>query len=105
MGLIAMTAAIVVFWPVPLETRVNRIQPGMSAAEVEEVMGLPPGNYSDYSEVRRGGSDPTENRFRRWMWNDATVKVWFDADDHVIRTEYTSQPLSLSERFELWLDY
>jgi hypothetical protein len=104
-GLLAMTAAIVAFWPVPLEERVSRIQPGMTEVEVEEVMGLPPGNYSDYAEVRRGGVDSTESRVRRWIWNDATVKVWFDVDGHVIRTEYTSRPLSLSERLHLWVDY
>jgi hypothetical protein len=68
-------------------------------------MGLPPGNYSNYSEISRGGSPPAESRPRKWMWNDATVKVWFDADGRVIRTEYTQRPLSLSERLQLWVDY
>jgi hypothetical protein len=99
-----LIGALIAFWPDPLEERVKRIQPGMIETEVERVMGVLPGNYSHYGEVRRGGIDPDADRMERWMWDDATVNVWFDRSGRVTRSEYRRHQLSLLDRLGFWFD-
>jgi SmpA / OmlA family len=103
------TAVLVALWPVPLEERVRRIQPGMTASEVEEIMGLPHGNYREYyGTVYRGGFDPDpDNWWLQWLWDDATVTVWFDSEGRAKRADYRpdSNLPTLLERWRYQLEW
>jgi hypothetical protein len=106
-GILAvLVVTLITFWPTSLEERVNRIQPEMTVAEVEETMGLPPGDYSGglRAKIRRVGSTGGDDCLQTWYWDDATVTVWFNPGGGVIRTEYRPHPRSLSERIQLWFE-
>src|SRR5262245_37311894 len=98
------TVIMLAVWPVPLEEKVRRIQPGMTRAEAEGAMGVPAGDYSNFVIPTHGGTNH-ENRPLVWRWDDAIVKVWFDADGHVTQTEYhplSPIPVSPWNRLKLW---
>jgi hypothetical protein len=106
-GILAVAVAVlVVFWPDSLEERVKRIQPGMTPADVEEVMGVPSGDYGYYprAKVQRGGIDPDADWNQAWTWDNASVVVWFNPAGQATRAEYKPHPLSLSDHWRHWVD-
>ena len=70
-------------WPVPLEKRVARIQPGMTRAEVATAVGQPPGNYCERVrwETTVWVSNMSDPRPMQWEWDDGLLIVWFSRDD------------------------
>jgi hypothetical protein len=91
------TAALRLVRPVPLEERVQRIQPGMTLGEVEAILGEPPGSYTQYvKRVRIGGCNPSA--VKEWDWDEGCVNIRFDAGyrvEDVIFYPYTEPPSAL----------
>lgn len=89
--------------PCPGITRENfeRIQKGMTEADVEEILGGPPGTYTDrrinFFIFRTGVS------FRRWWLGDEgviTIVLTFDVPRRVSSKKFDPMPdESLDERF------
>jgi hypothetical protein len=52
-----------------------RLEEGMSAADVEAILGTPETNCDD----SQGGAS-------RWVGHEYTLYAWFDADSRLIRT-------------------
>lgn len=72
-----LTLLAVLLWPASLEKRVSRIHSGMTQAEVEAVMGSPPGRYrtdDGYSTLKH----PIEGALE-WDLNEGFVVVQFDS--------------------------
>jgi hypothetical protein len=78
-----------------LQTQINRftfakIQDGMTQAAVEELLGVPPGNYSTVVTAVRGTwwRAPHDARLEEW-WSDAgVIRVAFGRDDTVGGKEF-----------------
>jgi hypothetical protein len=66
----------------------------MSIREVEGILGVPPGNYSAYHELRGCGVlyAPGERPgwVDQWRWDDDFVAVSYDADGIVEQLHYES---------------
>ena len=62
--------------PFPLET-LEKVVPGMSSSEVEQMLGTPRDVWSD-------GSVWEYSKCYAWP----VVRIWYDEDGHVIRAEY-----------------
>jgi hypothetical protein len=135
-GLVAAAAALSLFLrpsatPTITEEQVARIHVGMSLAEVEGLLGCPPGNYTyhnDFLPIDMRDYEPELQRlqepFREWAantsdpqytdayganWKDAiAVRVWFDKQGRVIAKfrlghSYTLHPTSVLDRLLEWL--
>jgi|SRR5262245_16663444 len=95
-GLAALAAAV--WWPrpvsAPVAERVGRIRPGMTQAEVDAVLGGPPGDYSTYPGKGLGGppSPPRVGFYADWRWNEGFLRVHFDDTGRVIRPYYAADP-------------
>jgi hypothetical protein len=98
--LVAVAVGLIAFWPISLEGRARRIQPGMTEIEVEKVMGLPHGYYG--TRARRSYPEVYHPNHwsREWVWDQATVTVWFDATDRAKLAEYrpAANPPTLFEQ-------
>ena len=101
-----LVVVLVAFRPDSLEEQVKRIQPGMTEPEVEEVIGIAPGDYSRSVRVKiqRSGSTSGTDGQVRWYWDDATVVVWFNPDGQVLRSEFRPYPLSIWDRVSIWFE-
>jgi hypothetical protein len=82
-------------------TNVARIQLGQSEAEVEEILGGPPGDY------RRGSRSMTfdvaldaipPNVLKRWRGDEGLALIQFDPDGRVIAVDFARTP-ALSNSF------
>jgi hypothetical protein len=71
----------------------DRVKPGMSEAEVEAVLGGPPGCYTGWrytAYTAMGGTamtnllTPGGHHFRDWQGNEGCIMVGFDRDDRVV---------------------
>jgi hypothetical protein len=69
-----------------------RIRPGMSQAEVEAIIGLPPGLYFTRPWILWDGPGRfviDEGHRREWWWNSfGLLEVGFDASGRVVSAEY-----------------
>jgi outer membrane protein assembly factor BamE (lipoprotein component of BamABCDE complex) len=71
----------------------ERVEIGMTRAEVEALLGGPPGDYRTNPE-RFSISHHSLAQFRLeeayakddWIVDEAMIQVWFDANDRVVRT-------------------
>src|SRR5262245_1872693 len=94
-ALLAITAVVLlILYMVILGQRLNhagfaRVQVGMTLAEVERLMGGPPGHYG-----RHDGSwvEPAIQRLEDWVeqvwWDDEyAYKIWFDSDGRTVWKE------------------
>jgi hypothetical protein len=77
-------------------TAINRftfakIREGMTQAEVEALLEVPPGNYSTTVTAVRGTTwraSQNDARLEEW-WSDAgVVRVYFDRSDKVVHKEF-----------------
>jgi hypothetical protein len=86
---------------------------GMSQAEVEAVLGGPPGDfrtervfYTDYFEVGFSPQDVVARR-ESWYGNDGQISLGFDEQGRVLRRGFAdpirSPPPTLAERLRPWL--
>jgi hypothetical protein len=92
--------ALVWLWPAlfPREpdtvaNRAARIWPGMTSREVEDILGVPPGNYSTLHELHGSGigyisGQRPPSRIDQWRWDDDYVSVVYDADGVVDQMHY-----------------
>jgi hypothetical protein len=89
-----------------------RIEPGMTAADVEAILGCPAGVYSTMQQRLRSrcslkqlSLDPPGTPrvyWREWLGASGTVLVLFDSeDDSVVRHTY-DEPIEVA--FEDWVD-
>jgi len=80
--------------PQPDRTHFGRIRLGMSQAEVEALLGGPPGDYTTKPVLqtkplpRRSGPQP-DWRMEEWTRGTVRVRVVFDAGDRVTETWFT----------------
>ena len=76
--------ALTLLRPTPLEERVRRIQTGMTLAEVEAVLGAPPGDHTRYvMYVHSGGLRRNTDPMKEWDWDEGCVDVRFGPDGRV----------------------
>jgi hypothetical protein len=88
--------------PLPLSARINaeafeRIEPGMTPAEVGAVIGLPPGDYrSDPASVRRRAEFLPQKgaRVLEWEGDGFNIQVRVDEGSGRVRSKICGEPLS-----------
>jgi hypothetical protein len=119
LGLVGVAAGLIAFvgWRAfaPPPPRINldsfaRIQPGMTQAEVEAILGVPPGDYAAAGSVRPTlGVNPNElpagARREDWWAEEAAVAVWFGQDGRVVNATAASWTTDSPwlERVRRWL--
>jgi hypothetical protein len=90
-----------------LKSRFTKIAAGMSQAEVEQVMGMPSGNYetgqSSWSAIRTFGeyTDGPIASSEIWLFDVASITVYFDGNGGVNGKSWTGDAQSTG--FE-WID-
>jgi hypothetical protein len=109
---VAVCLALVVgwaTWPVPQRDPVNRanikrIRAGMTRAEVEAVLGVPPGDYTTIFDLPR--SCISGRRLDGWwISNSGELFVDFSPDGLVEKTDFRPFGRSLLDRFRAWLGW
>ena len=88
-----------------------RVKDGMTQAEVEQVLGMPPGDYSTrptnfLCASTTSSPMPKEMRYHRsWAGNDLLVDVYFDQNGRVVRAESWGnlREATWQERARRWL--
>jgi len=96
-----LAAALALSRPTPLEERVGRIRAGMSGAEVDAVLGAPPGDHTRYvTYVRHGGIRRADSPIMEWDYDEGCVDVRFGPDGRVEDVTYypNSDPPSVWDR-------
>jgi hypothetical protein len=111
-GLIGLTAlagvagVVVLSWPIPLDDRVRHVRPGMTRAEVEAVLGAPPGHHT---RIRGYVGRPvrTNSPVQEWYWDEGCIFVHFDVNGRAEEVEFypSDDPPSLWERMEFYLPW
>src|SRR5262245_24662970 len=77
----------------PTSEAYRQVQVGMTPVEVEQVLGMPPGDYSTrptnfFPHSISGLPMPKEMRYHRsWAGNDLLLDVYFDQYGRVVRTK------------------
>ncbi|HJZ91301.1 MAG TPA: hypothetical protein VKE40_10550 [Gemmataceae bacterium] len=105
---LAMAALIAVSRPEPLEDLVRRIQPGMTLAEVQDVLQARPGDHTRYvTYIRMGGLRTTTSRIKEWDWDEGCLTIHFDGDWRAQEIEFYSnlQAPSALEKVLYWLPW
>jgi hypothetical protein len=97
-------------WPRTAITRENadRIQEGMTLANVEAILGGPPGVYTadgqDWSmEMLRNGKYRSNHTRRIWVGDDGGIRIDFDEDGCVAASQWCPRQRSLWDRMCGWL--
>jgi hypothetical protein len=80
---------------------VNKIQVGMSEAELTEMLG-PSGDYSSRPWISHASNAPNAAYCRQWISDDCALFVEFDSKDRVIT--YTMSA-GLKRDWLSWLDW
>jgi hypothetical protein len=78
----------------------EKIQPGMTEAEVEEILGLPDGNHTS-GRVKIVPPPilvmgPLPPPWKDWIGDEGTIRVFFDEAGKVLATHFL-EPLRLEE--------
>ena len=110
-GLMAL-AGWRVFWPAHRISFDNilKIRNGMTLAEVETILGAPPGNYSTTGRMPPAvGPDayhPTPH-YESWVADEASVTFWFDEEGRVVMEASCSSArgASLLDYIRVWLGW
>jgi hypothetical protein len=110
-GLVALAIAIWVLWPRTAINRENfeKIHRGMAVAEVEAILGGPPGDYGSGSEAPYNDLFiPSGNRLiagEEWIGPEAVITVAFDQTGRVRNTQILERGGRdpLWTRFRHWL--
>jgi hypothetical protein len=110
-ALVLLGVGTFVLWPRTAITRENaeRIQVGMTLAEVEEMLGGPARDeMSPGSAAMFGDLDPSEQGLSQesdWMSDDIALRIAFDAgrvtSRHIVRIGFRDEPLMV--RVRRWL--
>ena len=91
----------------------DQVRAGMSMAEVELLLGGPPGDYGRYDgnammtmEYFHGPAGSVE---AQWFDDDNRLEVWFDQTGRVVsvhrRGGFARRPTTLADSLERFLDY
>jgi hypothetical protein len=115
----AACLGLAVFWGVRLLThrhRINResfekLQVGMSVAEVEAILGVPAGDYATglYVEVGlRKSFSIHDTLASRWVGDDGVIRVWLNEGGKVLSCRWDNIWLANDEetivcKFRRWL--
>jgi hypothetical protein len=84
---------------------VEKIKPGMTLAEVEEILGVPPGDYTTgpTTSLCDGWLGPGD---REWAGDDGVISVWLDPQGRILAAnlEPVSPRTRLTwfERLQMW---
>jgi outer membrane protein assembly factor BamE (lipoprotein component of BamABCDE complex) len=72
----------------------DQIRVGMSANEVNRILGGPPGNYMTFSPAGffHIESQRIKGTRNKWEGDDGIIFVWFDDEELVIDLEFVSAP-------------
>lgn len=98
-----LVACLWVTWPSPPGDVINRrayeqIHEGLTRAEVDELVGLPPGDYTAHKNAPGGfRSSPGVPPPLWWASDEGCLVVWFDADGLVISKDW--QPFGVGRPF------
>jgi hypothetical protein len=88
---------------------IRAIRGGMTLAEVETLLGAPPGDYSTTGKgvVGRDASPLPTWYYKSWSADDAGVTVWFDNEGWVVMKEVAiwAPPVSWLDRVRSWLGW
>ena len=100
-GAICVVVVLLVFyardrWLLPIDQDAcDRIQPGMSLAEVEGILGGPPGNYTGLF-LKKDVSIPLtvagSTSRKQWIGTRGVLIVFFDEQERVITRMYFPPP-------------
>ncbi|MBO0699417.1 MAG: outer membrane protein assembly factor BamE [Zavarzinella sp.] len=93
-GLAAVAVTVVVvtaMWPASAEERTRRIKPGMTRAQVEEILGAPPGNYGTDRWTYADTGHWELNTFE-WEWDEGDVVVEFNSAGLVREAVFEPNP-------------
>ena len=63
----------------------DRIRPGMTRAEVESLLGCPPGHYSKYPVITHAGHSKAYVAWTSWVSEEGEILVLFDPEGKVAR--------------------
>src|SRR5262245_41710592 len=95
LGLVVLLLGYLAMWfAIPSEVRAfERIQEGMTINEVENVIGLPPGDYSSPARTRlpsisllnSGVLRKPGYTLKSWAWDNYEISVVFDPDGRTTR--------------------
>ena len=105
LGLVLLLGSLVAwFIVVPSEVRAYYwIREGMTLSEVEDVIGLPPGDYKnpklpkyELSVSNDGSGRPVTVQL--WRWDSHEIWVAFDADGKTVWKELDPNRISLFDR-------
>jgi hypothetical protein len=67
----------------------DQITQGMTRQEVEEILGRPPGNYTDRREASFGGRRSAFTFPEDWLSDDGLILVTFDEEGRVVRKYFS----------------
>jgi outer membrane protein assembly factor BamE (lipoprotein component of BamABCDE complex) len=85
----------------------ERIKEGMSRAEVEALLGGPPGDYHTENIFYCSFGVTLDGQFERWSGNEGAILIRFDKQDrvqrHVFMGAMSLPPPPLAERVRAWL--
>jgi hypothetical protein len=105
-ALVLFSALVLALWPHPsaiTPTNAEKIQKGMTLAEVEELLGGAARNESDLPDnfIQDAFVVPNEEN-KRWASRDCLVIVEFDASGEVIVSHVIDLGESLLDRLRAW---
>jgi hypothetical protein len=88
-----LVTGVIAFWPRTSELKANfsRIEKGMTKAQVESVIGMPPSRSVPPPKI--------EPNFFVWFGDDGKAKVWFDDDGKAVEWEWTEYSESYEDTF------
>ena len=84
----------------------EKINKGMTLAEVEAILGAPAGDYTTRPTISECdvGLGPGE---KEWVSDEGAISVWFDPDGRILFTSFSPvflrTDLTWLERLEMWL--
>jgi hypothetical protein len=78
----------------------DQITAGMTQREVEEILGGPPGDYTEYREVSWPVQTVLEDGlwFKSWVSDDGWFEVAFNTTDDLVAHKHFYEPENLNQR-------
>jgi hypothetical protein len=84
---------------------IEKIKAGMTLAEVEEILGVPPGDYTTTptTSLSDGWMGPGD---KEWAGDDGVISVWFDPQGRILAANLAPVSprtgLTWFERLQMW---
>jgi hypothetical protein len=89
-------------------TSFEKINKGMTLAEVEAILGGPPGDYTTRPTISECdvGWGPGE---KEWVSDEGAISVWFDPEGRILGASFSPvflrTDLTWLERLQMWLGW